>query len=308
MRIIVFGGSGFLGSHVADHLSEIGHEVTIFDLKPSPYLRSDQKMIVGDILNRSLIDKAIRGKEIVYHFAGLADIHEAQVNPVETIEYNVLGTIYILEACHQNGIKRFIYASTIYVYSDHGSFYRSSKQSCELFIENYRKIYNLDFTILRFGSLYGERANHFNFIYTILRQALLDGKIQRKGTGSEIRDYIHVRDAAKLSADILLPAYANSYIMITGEQTIRVRDLLAMIREIFHYEIEVEYLDEKLEEHYEITPYSFKPTVAKKIVPDYYHDLGQGILGCIYSVYEELIGEGYVKDLEVSKFKSKHED
>lgn len=307
MKILVIGGSGFLGSHVADRLSDLGHEVMIYDLKHSPYLRNDQSMITGDILEREKIREAINGQDVVYHFAGLADIHEAQVKPVKTVEYNVLGTIYILEACREYKVGRFIYASTIYVYSDHGSFYRSSKQSCELFIENYRKIYDLDYTILRFGSLYGERANHFNFIHTILRQAILEGKIQRKGTGSEIRDYINVRDAAKLSADVLVPDYANAYVMITGEQTMRVRDLLAMIQEIFHFEIEVEYLDEKIEEHYEITPYSFKPTVAKKIVPDYYHDLGQGILDCIYSVYEELKKEELVKEFDVIRLNRKND-
>lgn len=299
MKITVIGGSGFVGSHVADRLSDQGYEVIIYDLRKSPYLRKDQKMVIGDILDRKKIEDTINGSEYVYHFAGLADIHEAQLKPVKTVEYNVLGTIYILEACRKSNVKRFIYASTIYVYSDHGSFYRSSKQSCELFIENYQQIYNLDYTILRFGSLYGERANQFNFIQTILRQAFLEGKIQRKGSGNEIRDYIHVLDAAKLSADILSTEYANSYMMITGEQTMKVRDLLTMIQEILNYEIEIEYLDEKIEEHYEITPYSFKPKVAKKIVPDYYHDLGQGILDCIYCVYDELKREDRVKNYEL---------
>ena len=308
MKVIVFGGSGFLGSHVADVLSEKGHEVTIYDIRKSDYLRQDQKMVVGDLLDRDAIDAHIKEHEIVYHFAGIADIHDAQVRPVETVEFNVLGTVYILEACKKYNVKRFIYASTIYVYSEHGSFYRSSKQSCELFIENYNKIYGVDYSILRFGSLYGERANDFNFIQNIIRQAFLEGRIQRKGNGNEIRDYIHVHDAANLSVDILSDDYINSYIMITGEQTMKVKDVLHMIQEIFNYNIDIEYLDEKIEEHYEITPYSFRPKVAKKIVPDYYHDLGQGILDCIYQVYDELKKENKVNHLElINKKPEDHE-
>ena len=299
MKIIVFGGSGFLGSHVADNLSDQGYEVTIFDIKKSTFLRSDQKMIVGDILDREKINQAVKGSQYVYHFAGIADIQEAQVKPVDTVQYNVLGTIYILDACRKYNVKRFVYASTIYVYSEHGSFYRSSKQASELFIENYQKIYGVNYSILRFGSLYGERANNFNFINKIIHQAFIEKKIQRKGTGDEIRDYINVLDAAKLSVDILSNEYTNSYIMITGEQTIKVRHLLKMIQEIFNYDIDIEYLDEEIEEHYEITPYSFRPKVAKKIVPDYYHDLGEGILDCIYQVYEKLKKENKVNHVEL---------
>ena len=65
-KAIVFGGSGFLGSHVSDVLSEEGYEVTIFDLEPSPYLQSGQKMMVGDILDREKVIKAVKGKNIVF--------------------------------------------------------------------------------------------------------------------------------------------------------------------------------------------------------------------------------------------------
>ena len=166
-KVVVFGGSGFLGSHVADHLSEAGYDVYIYDLSSSKYLRTDQQMILGNILDREKIDEAIKGSKYVYHFAAIADIKEAMENPVEAVEVNVLSTVYILESCRKFHVERFIYGSTIYVYSDHGSFYRSTKQASELLIENYRDIYGLDHTILRYGSLYGPRANHFNFINRI---------------------------------------------------------------------------------------------------------------------------------------------
>jgi UDP-glucose 4-epimerase len=291
-KVIVFGGSGFLGSHVSDSLSEMGHDVVIFDIVKSNYLRNDQSMIVGNILDREKVRETINGADFVYHFAAIADIGVARNNPVESANYNIIGTINILDACREFSIKRFVYSSTIYVYSDHGSFYRSSKQSCELFIENYNKEYDLEFTVLRYGSLYGPRANSFNFIKNAINQALLENKIQRKGDGNEIRDYINVLDAAQVSVDILENSYANSYVMVTGPQTMKVKELLSMIKEMLNDQITLEYLDESFSGHYQITPYSFKPKVAIKLVPKNYHDLGQGILDCIYENYQELIEKG----------------
>ncbi len=289
MKAVVFGGSGFIGSHVADYLVKQDMEVRIFDLRPSKYLSANQEMILGDMQDQEQVEKAIEGVDYVYHFAGIADIKEAQERPIETVKANILSTIYILEACVKYKIKRFVYASTIYVYSDSGSFYRSSKQSCELFIENYHQVYGLNYTVLRYGSLFGERANQFNFIHNAIRQALTEKKITRQGDGSEIRDYINVHDAAKASVEILFKAeFENSYVMLTGSQTIRMKDLLLMIREMLKNEVEIEYTHQKMDAHYEITPYAFRPRVAKKYIPEYYHDLGQGILETIYEVYEEL--------------------
>lgn len=293
-KVVVFGGSGFLGSHVADELTKRGYEVTIFDRVISKYLQSNQNMFIGDILDRENVRAVVKGSDFVYHFAAIADIHEARENPVDAANFNIMGTMYILDACREFDIKRFIYSSTIYVYSDHGSFYRSSKQSCELFIENYQKEYKLDFTVLRYGSLYGSRANHFNFINNIIRQALIDKKINRQGDGNEVREYINVVDAAKISVDVLESDYRNNYVMITGPQTMKVKEILEMIREILNYEIEIEYQVGELNGHYLITPYSFKPTVALKLMPKNYHDLGQGILDCIYENYQSLKAEGRV--------------
>lgn len=294
INVIVFGGAGFLGSHVSDVLTERGYSVFIFDRIKSDYLGENQTMIIGDILNKNQVREAVRNASVVYHFAAMADIQDARDNPVAAANYNIMGTMNILDACREFSIKRFVYSSTIYVYSDHGSFYRSTKQACELFIENYHKEYSLNFTILRFGSLYGSRANDFNFIHNCIRQALIEGKIVRKGDGEEIREYVNIVDAAKASVDALNEDYKNSYLMITGAQTMKVKELLMMIKEILNDEIEVEYINEELQGHYKITPYSFKPKVALKIAPKDYYDLGQGILDSIYEIYQNLISEGLI--------------
>ena len=288
MKIIVFGGSGFLGSYVADALSEAGHQVTVFDVRPSPYLRPDQQMLVGDILDEEAVEKAVAGHEALYHLAGIADIDECARRPVDTARYNVLGTVIALEAARKAGVKRFVFAGSVYVYSEAGSFYRSSKQACELFIENYHRLYDLPYTILRYGSLYGGRSDERNSIYRLIRGALTTGRIDYRGTGEELREYIHVQDAARSSVDILRDEFANQHIILTGNQAMRYRDLLEMIREMLGGRVTVEYLPKTSDAHYTVTPYNFNPKLGRKLVSNLHIDMGQGLLSCIHDIYQGL--------------------
>jgi UDP-glucose 4-epimerase len=288
MRIVVTGGSGFLGSHVADVLSEQGHQVTVFDIKESSYLRSDQGMVVGDILSQDDLDTVVSGNDIVYHFAGIADIDECSRRPVDTAEYNILGTVRLLEASRKAEIKRFVFASSAYVYSASGYFYRSSKQACESYIENYHQLFGLEYTCLRYGSLYGERADENNSIYRIIKQALQDRKIVYYGTGQEIREYIHARDAARISVEILKPEYVNQHITLTGIEKMRYWDLLEMIKEMLGNEIKIEIRPSTRKAHYKITPYTFSPKLGKKMTTNPHIDMGQGLLSCMSELYEKV--------------------
>lgn len=287
-KAVVFGGSGFLGSHVADVLTEKGYEVVIYDLKSSPYLKSSQKMVVGNILDEQKVNETIKGCDVVYNFAGIADIDKASQKPLDSIKLNIFGNSIILEACKKADIKRFVFASSLYVYSKAGSFYRSTKQSCELLIENYNEVFGLPFTILRYGSLYGPRADKKNFIRKILTQALTEGKITREGDGEELREYIHVYDAAKGSVEVLSDEFVNQYVILTGNQQMKVKDLLDMIKEMLDNKIKIKYTSPPFNYHYEITPYTFAPKIAKRLINRSYVDLGQGILKCIQSIYKEL--------------------
>jgi len=287
MKTIVIGGSGFLGSHVADALTQAGHETVIFDINESPYLQKGQEMMVGNILDRKAVEKAVAGCDVVYNFAGMADIQEAYNKPVETIESNVLGNTIILEACRLNEVKRFIFASTVYVYSGAGAFYRSSKQACELITENYHEVFGLPYTILRYSSLYGSRAGEGNWVYRILKQAITDGKITRYGNGEEIREYIHVEDAARCSTMILDKEFENQCVVIAGHQPIKVKDLMVMIKEMLSNKIELEFLPTDSSLHYEITPYTFNPRIARRIMSNSYLDMGQGLLQYIEEIYQK---------------------
>jgi len=286
-KVIVFGGSGFLGSHVAGCLTKEGYEVTVYDIEESPYLKKGQIFIKGDIMDKGKVEEAIAGKDIVYNFAAIADIEEASDNPTETIAVNIMGTTNILEGCRKNKVERFVFASTVYVYSNLGTFYRSSKQSCELIIENYNKKYDLDFTVLRYGSLYGPRAGCKNSVHDFLKEALEKGKITRYGNGEEVREYIHVYDAAQLSVKILSEEFRNQYAILSGHHQIKVKDLLLMIKEMMGNNIRLEFVEADCEEHYDVTPYNFSPKLAKKISDFAHVDLGQGVLDLLNSMYAD---------------------
>lgn len=284
MKAIVFGGSGFLGSHVADVLSDRGYEVVVFDLQPSPYLRNDQRMIIGDILNEEAVKDAVVGCDYIFNLAGIADLDDATTKPMKTVELNIKGNLNIMEAALQNSIKRYIYASTIYVYSQKGGFYRCSKQASEIYIEEYHNRYGLEYTILRYGTLYGPRADNRNSIYRYLKQALEEDIIQCNGTGDEMRDYIHVRDAARLSVDILNDEYCNQPIIISGHHTMRFEDMLLMIKEITGKDLQIQFSNKKSEDHYAYTPYSYTPKIGSKLVNHLYVDMGQGLLECLHEI------------------------
>ncbi|MBK6957434.1 MAG: NAD(P)-dependent oxidoreductase [Nitrosomonas sp.] len=286
--VVVFGASGFLGSHVADALSAAGYRVRLFDRSPSPYLKSNQEMIIGDIMNLDQVIEAAKGTSIVYNFAAIADIDEANDKPIPTATINVLGNMHALEAARIAGARRFVFASSIYVYSESGSFYRASKQAAERFTETYHERYGLDYSILRYGSLYGRRSDKRNGIYRMLHEAVAHHSITYKGSGDAMREYIHVEDAARMSVQILAPEFANRHMILTGQERLRIKDVMTMISEILPWPVELHFDEANTVHHYEITPYAFQPRVGRKLVLNEHVDLGQGILDCLREIHQDL--------------------
>lgn len=289
-KVVIFGGSGFLGSYVADELAGRGYDVVIADLIPSKYIQDKQQFIKVDVSEMKSIQEVIEGASIVYNFVAIANLDDAIHDPVNTMQINVMGNLNILEACRQNGgINRFVYASSAYALSEEGSFYGISKQSSEKLTEEYFQRYGLNYTVIRYGSLYGERASHNNYIYNLLKNAIQNKELHYKGDGQDLREYIHAADAAKLSVDILEDVqYENEHIILTGTERLKRIELLTMINEIMQNKLEVKQISDNNMGHYKITPYSYHPTVAKKLVANPYIDLGQGLLECIQVIYSEM--------------------
>jgi UDP-glucose 4-epimerase len=286
--VIVFGASGFLGSHVADALSAAGYQVRLFDRSPSPFEKTNQEMIVGDIMDLQQVIDAVKGADIVYNFAAIADIDEAHDKPVATAAINVLGNTHVLEAARLAHARRFVFASSVYVYSESGSFYRASKQAAERFTETYHDRYGLEYNILRYGSLYGRRSDRRNGIYRMLHEAIMHHTITYKGSGNAMREYIHVEDAARLSVQVLAPEYANRHLILTGQEKLRIRDVMTMISEIMPWPITLHFDEANAVHHYEITPYAFQPRIGRKLVLNEHVDLGQGLLDCIREIHQDL--------------------
>ena len=282
--ITVLGGSGFIGSHVADQLSQKGYRVRIFDRVSSPWKKEGQEMFVGDLMDKDLLNEAITGAETVYNFAALANLDLVRSKPLETAEINILGNIRALEVCRKNGIKRFIFASTVYVYSREGSFYRCSKQAAESYIEEYQRTFNLDYTILRYGSLYGPRADNSNGLFRIVKNALETGVVRYEGSLDTLREYIHVEDAAKASVKALGDEFRNQSFVLTGQEPMRVMDLLKMLAEILGLPDSVDFIEGDYPDHYIHTPYAYLPKIGRKYVAPFHVDLGQGLIQLIDEV------------------------
>lgn len=287
-KAVIFGGSGFLGSYVADELTRRNYKVLIADKTQSKYVKQYDFLEI-DILDSESVKKAISDADYVYNFVAIANLDEAIDKPILTMQINVMGNMNILEACSKSkNVERFVYASSAYALSDEGSFYGISKQTSEKLTQEYYKRYGQKYTVIRYGSLYGERASHNNYIYNLLNDAIKSGELYYKGDGEDLREYIHAADAARLSVDILKDKqYENEHIILTGIEKLKRIDLLTMINEIMQNKLDIKQIDSDNMGHYKITPYSFHPSVAKKLVANPYIDLGQGLLECIQTIYNE---------------------
>jgi len=284
-QAIVFGGAGFLGSQVSLKLVELNYDVTVFDIaRPSDKILDPRKynLIQGDILNLESIRQAVAGKSIIYNFAGAADLEGSIQNPLKYLNLNIIGNANILQAAsEEKAVHRFVYASSAYALSDKGAFYGASKLASEKIIEIYQKTLGINYTILRYGSVYGPWASNSNRIYKFIKEAIDSGAITFSGDGSEIREYIHVDDAAELSVKILEESGKNKSFILTGSERLTYKELLAFIREIIDPNLEIKILGKDYSGHYSYTPYKYSPELGKKLINNPSIDFGQGIIDCI---------------------------
>ena len=137
-KVLVLGGAGFIGRSVADELADSGYLVTIYDLAEPGELKQNQRYIKGDILNVELLESACKDVDVIYNFVAIAGIEDAQNNVPGTVNINILGNVNVLECIKKFKISKYVFASSIYVYSRFGGFYRCSKQASELYIEEYK--------------------------------------------------------------------------------------------------------------------------------------------------------------------------
>ena len=258
LKIIIFGGSGFIGSHVAEVLSKLGHDVTIADLKRLSTLPNKIKFVKADIKNEKKVLKIVKNKDVVYNFAAIADIQESYNDPIKTFKINIMGSAHILKSCILAKVKKYILASSIYADSRQGGFYRVSKQASELMTVEYGKVHNLKYTILRYGSIYGPRSNLKNGLLKIIYDAVKKNKLIYRGTKKAVRSYIHVQDAAKASADILKDKFNQKVILIKGKKSIKIKNLLLEVRKITGLKSNLVFQNKTQKGHYDKKPKAYK--------------------------------------------------
>ena len=173
MRVAVTGGSGFIGSHVVDHLLAAGHEVRVIDLATT-WLNPAAEHCATDLFDDAGLDAALDGQDAVFHLAAVADVNDVDKDPVRAVRLNVEGTARVLEAARRQSVRRVVLASTVWVYgatagdgersenalvelSRAGHVYVSTKLAAEMLVHSYRQMYGQEFTILRYGIPYGPR-------------------------------------------------------------------------------------------------------------------------------------------------------
>jgi len=259
-KILILGGSGFLGQKLCAQLLENNElSITNFDIKQNKSIDKKIRFIKGDIQNLRKLETQISKHDIIFHFAGISDIEEASSKPIEVVKKNILSSVQILNLCVKHKVEKFIFASSIYVYSANGSFYRISKTTVEDMIQEYHRMFHLNYLILRFGSLYGPGAPKTNGINKILYNLKFKKKLIYSGNVKTKRRYIHVDDAAKISSKLVKKSYSNKIYNITGKKDIKLLTLLNNLKKEFNVKSKPIFLDIKDENHYINTPYTFKP-------------------------------------------------
>lgn len=288
-RAFITGGAGFLGWHIVQAVKKRGAKAVIYDTKPPLKEEEGIEYVQGDIADLEKMQRALKGCDYFFHAAAIANIDETRSMAIPTMEVNVTGTAKCLEATHRAGLKRFLFASSVYVASNRGSFYRVSKLAGELLCRIYWEEFKLPYTIVRYGSLYGRNANEWNFIYKFCREVLETGSFDYYGTGEEIREFINAEDAARETVNVSeLDEYAGKAVLITGHQRMYMKDFFNFASEILGKKVNIRYLANKDHLHYKSTPYSFEPDLSIRINMKHYIDISEGILSCLQDIHKTI--------------------
>ncbi|MDC0413155.1 NAD(P)-dependent oxidoreductase [Pelagibacteraceae bacterium] len=276
MRIVITGGGGFLGSYIAEEASKKKYEVIVIDKYIGTKVNNNIKYIKADMGNTKILKKIIKVNDIVFHLAAISDIDKASSNGIKTVNNNILSTVKLLEVCKQKKIKKFIFSSSIYVHSKIGGFYRISKKSSELFVEEYAKKNKFKFAILRFGTVYGPRQSIKNNISRMIYNAIYNKRLIYNGSKESSRKFIHVNDVAKISIGIISKKFDNKVILIEGNKPTLVSEVLKIIKK--KLKLNNKFIFENIKNnHYIKSPYSYFEMKECKYKLNKYIKLEKGI-------------------------------
>lgn len=217
MRLLITGGAGFIGSHMAENFVNKGWEVVVLDnfltgkRENLSHIAGKLKIVEGDIRNASIVNEVMEGCDAVIHLAALASVPASFNDPIGTYEVNFMGTQNVLEAAHQNNVKRVTFASSSAVYGDTQTFpiteenpdnplspYGVSKLLGEKLCRFYNTAFGLSVVIFRFFNVYGPRQNPFSEYSAVIPKFLSiikdGGTPVIFGDGEQTRDFIYISD------------------------------------------------------------------------------------------------------------------
>lgn len=262
MRIVVTGGSGFIGSHLVDVLLEQKHSVLIYDIE-SPRFNQSCEHVLADVTDPGSLIVQTKSADVIYHLAAEANVNSFFDKPVYSNSITSVSTLNVLEAARQNKIKRVLFASTEWIYGsiegteknniteethyaqnpDH--LYTSSKISAEMFCKNYKRLYNVNFTIMRYGIPFGERARPETVTPIFINKILNNEEITIHGDGSQTRQFIYVRDLAEGNAACLNPKAENEIFNINGREVISVIQIVRALEEIMNMKAKINFVEDR---------------------------------------------------------------
>ena len=263
MKILVTGGAGFIGSNVVDAYVAAGHEVAIIDnltTGKGDNLNPQAKFFELDIRDREKVFQAVTefAPEVINHHAAQIDVRKSVTDPVYNAEVNELGTLNILDAAVRAKARKIIFSSTggaIYgeVAKKSGadenhpqepiSPYAITKRSAELYLHAYNVNKGLNYTVLRYGNVYGPRQDPLGEagVIAIFCGKMLAGEAPTiYGDGKQLRDYVYVGDLVQANLLVLDKGDNQIFNIGTGKGS-SVNDLFACLKEIMKFDKAVLY-------------------------------------------------------------------
>jgi len=251
--VLITGGAGFIGSAIGRRLSTMDHQVRILDdlsnSSESSIEDIDAELTIGDIRDTDLVMGLAKGQDWIFHHAALISVPGSIEDPVECYEINVAGTLSVLEAARQAGVRRVVLASSAAVYGESSnpvsedapkmpqSPYASSKSAMEQSALMYNDVYGLPTTCLRYFNVYGPRQkpdSTYAAVIPALVTAMIDGKPPTIfGDGEQRRDFVHVDDVVRAN---LLAAESDEAIgkilNISGGGAVTINELAGILLDI----------------------------------------------------------------------------
>lgn len=263
MHILLTGGAGFIGSHVARLLLDAGHQVVIYDNLSTGHkeeVDKRAKLEIGDILDKERLTKALSGIDSVIHMAGLIIVPESVKDPIKYTKVNVIGSVSLLEAMKDTGVKKIVFSSSACVYGTPEKLpikedaplhpdnpYGASKASIESFLQAFHVNFGFDAVILRYFNPYGPGELHnpeTHAIPNFIKAALLKKPIPLYWKGEQIRDFIYIEDLAQAHIDVLKVAGYEIF-NIGTEKGIKVKEVIDQIFQVLGYKVEIQDLRER---------------------------------------------------------------